>query len=474
MHIRGKHPGGLAIAAGLVVATALAGDWRNSGGNAQRNGLTDELGPDAPAILWSGSRTSLIAWPPMIEGRRVFTVRQSGWPGSEPGKSPVVCHDLDTGQELWAAHVPFFPGDWTTWILGVNEGRVYASRSGNGSTVAAKVYGLDVTTGGLVWESVQEITATPYDGVVFAPNGDLLIGSFTTLTRIRAADGTTAWEVPRLCSVSSSCGCAASEDTVYIADAAPGGHALKAYDMETGAFLYQTDVMPGFTLQTVPFLTPDGGVCLPRTQNNATVDYFYLWDDKGDGFDLRWSVPCGWTTFGDFGAAADGSPFMVAPGNIIQRLDPDTGVPVESSPALPGFTAPHAAVDARGWLYVGNGSFQTGRLYAFDETLTERWSVPVTNINIGGPALGTDGTLVVCGVGTDMRAYRTPHVLVGDVNCDGVVDFGDINVFVLALTDPGTYAALYPTCPLGNRDINGDGSFDFGDINPFVQVLTGG
>jgi endonuclease/exonuclease/phosphatase family metal-dependent hydrolase len=63
--------------------------------------------------------------------------------------------------------------------------------------------------------------------------------------------------------------------------------------------------------------------------------------------------------------------------------------------------------------------------------------------------------------------------LPGDLNCDGVVDFGDIGPFVLALSDPDAYAALYPDCPLENRDINGDGLFNFGDINPFVGLLSG-
>jgi hypothetical protein len=65
-------------------------------------------------------------------------------------------------------------------------------------------------------------------------------------------------------------------------------------------------------------------------------------------------------------------------------------------------------------------------------------------------------------------------VLVGDVNCDGAVNFGDINPFVLALTDPLTYVITYPNCPLANRDINGDGVCNFADINPFVLLLSGG
>jgi hypothetical protein len=62
----------------------------------------------------------------------------------------------------------------------------------------------------------------------------------------------------------------------------------------------------------------------------------------------------------------------------------------------------------------------------------------------------------------------------GDVNCDGCVGFGDINPFVLLLSNPAAYQAAYPNCPLANGDINCDGTVDFGDINPFVTILAGG
>lgn len=60
----------------------------------------------------------------------------------------------------------------------------------------------------------------------------------------------------------------------------------------------------------------------------------------------------------------------------------------------------------------------------------------------------------------------------GDVNCDGEVDFGDINPFVLILTNPAAWQIQYPTCDAKTGDINGDGFVDFGDINPFVLLLT--
>ncbi len=61
----------------------------------------------------------------------------------------------------------------------------------------------------------------------------------------------------------------------------------------------------------------------------------------------------------------------------------------------------------------------------------------------------------------------------GDLNCDFVVSFGDINAFVLALSNPTAYATAYPGCARVLADINGDGSVNFADLNPFVALLSG-
>jgi len=81
--------------------------------------------------------------------------------------------------------------------------------------------------------------------------------------------------------------------------------------------------------------------------------------------------------------------------------------------------------------------------------------VDVKNVTVGGPA-----------------------VCAGDLNCDGVIDFGDINPFVLALSNWPAWLAQYPDCPPENADINGDGQYGgangFGDINPMVALLASG
>ncbi len=72
-----------------------------------------------------------------------------------------------------------------------------------------------------------------------------------------------------------------------------------------------------------------------------------------------------------------------------------------------------------------------------------------------------------------VRLYR--GTLPGDLDCDGIVGFGDINPFVLFLSNFAVWQQTYAGCPPQNGDVNGDGVYpDFADINPFVALLTGG
>ena len=428
-----------AASAGTVRApqSPLAGScrdsWRNAGGTPARNGESDELAPtSASAPVWSSGRPSLIAWQPVSDGDRVFMVRQTAF-GSDPEGSPVVALDLATGAELWAVHVPYESGDWTTWIAAAHDGLVFASRAGNGASVSAPIFALRQGDGSVAWTSSDEVDAGGYDGVVLAPNGDLLVGNFTSLMRIRAADGTTAWSAPRICSVSSSCGPATFGAAVYVADAAAGGHVLVRFDLATGARQYESPVMPGFTLQNTPFVGPDGTVYLARTQNNVATDFFYAFADTGVAFVEKWHVPAAWTTFSESAVEPDGSVFLFAPGYELVRLDPASGQPLATAGALPDCASPRMALDGDGNLFLGNGGFADGRVRVFDADLQPLWDVAVTNLNIGGPAIGRAGTVVVCGVGTDVRAWRPdPASPVCAIFADGF-ETGDTSLWSLAI-----------------------------------------
>ncbi len=67
------------------------------------------------------------------------------------------------------------------------------------------------------------------------------------------------------------------------------------------------------------------------------------------------------------------------------------------------------------------------------------------------------------------QSFRT-----GDMNCDGTVNFEDIDAFVTALASASAYAQQYPACARILADTSGDGSVDFNDIDDFVSVLIGG
>jgi hypothetical protein len=67
-----------------------------------------------------------------------------------------------------------------------------------------------------------------------------------------------------------------------------------------------------------------------------------------------------------------------------------------------------------------------------------------------------------------------PPICRGDLNCDGQIDFGDINPFVLYLSKFNVWQDQHLGCNPKNGDINGDGVYgqgSFGDINPFVTLL---
>ncbi|MDB4539955.1 multicopper oxidase domain-containing protein, partial [Saprospiraceae bacterium] len=71
--------------------------------------------------------------------------------------------------------------------------------------------------------------------------------------------------------------------------------------------------------------------------------------------------------------------------------------------------------------------------------------------------------------------YYSVMLPIGDANGDGVFNNADIAPFVLALTNPVAYQAMFPDVDTEIvLDMNGDGGFDNADIAGFVAALTGG
>ncbi len=426
---------GLILPLALGLATALsalplhAEDWTNAGANAGRNSAVQSPSPSTATSRWSGGRSSLISWSLMTDATKVYTVRQPKWPDQQPNDAFIVAMNLTDGAEQWAKVLPYVAGDWIPWIAGVRDGRVYCSRSGNGASVSAKMYALSAVDGSTLWQSADLQDSGPYDGVVFAPDGDLLVASFQDIWRINAEDGATVWHATRVGSVSGNCGGALSGNSLYVADAAVNGHVIVRYDATTGARLYQSELMPGFTIQNTPMVGPDGTVYLNRAQNNVSVDFYYAFTDNGSSFLFKWKVGGMSGAGAELGVGPDGSVYVITPGPKLTRLDPDDGAIVNQTPVLTGFLSARFAIDRTGRVFFSNGGAATGRVYSYEADLTPRWNVAVANINIGGPALASDGTLLVSGSGTDVRAYFTPTVDVPELVLDASSLFASPNPF---------------------------------------------
>ncbi len=87
-----------------------------------------------------------------------------------------------------------------------------------------------------------------------------------------------------------------------------------------------------------------------------------------------------------------------------------------------------------------------------------------------------DGDDIAAGRSPDVNSNGTPDecetvFVVGDANCDGVVDFDDIDPFVTALGGQAAYQIAFPACRWLNADCNLDGTVNFDDIDAFVALI---
>jgi alpha-tubulin suppressor-like RCC1 family protein len=119
-----------------------------------------------------------------------------------------------------------------------------------------------------------------------------------------------------------------------------------------------------------------------------------------------------------------------------------------------------------GYQWLRNGSCVTGAnspTYSFTASAAAAGRYECTVTNACGAVGSYPATVTVEGGGPP-----------GDLSCDGVVNFDDINPFILALSDPAGYQIAFPNCDYLNADCDGDGLVDFDDINAFVAILSGG
>ncbi len=202
----------------------------------------------------------------------------------------------------------------------------------------------------------------------------------------------------------------------------------------------------------------DGGLGNASGTLGGSDAFLIKYDELGD---MQWSERFG-TLFNDqgFGVAADGSGNVYITGETRGLVDQPTGPP--SSDAIDAYVAMYRDNPTQGIL---QDAEQLQAIGNFSGTIDD----------IGrGVSASTLGTVLVTGftsgddimgeVSSDAFIVELSAPILGDVNCDGVVDLLDVQPFVDLLTSGGFS---------DKADINGDGVVDLLDVGPFVDLISG-
>ncbi|MCE3004959.1 MAG: PQQ-like beta-propeller repeat protein [Xanthomonadaceae bacterium] len=403
----------------LLVPAVASAQWQvMNGGNALKNGRVDTVGPVSATERWRAPHNSPFGMPVFVDGGIVVTTRLVPSP---PGniaadrEGVIVGLRLDTGQVLWTRTLPVDDPqtDWTGRALALRDGRVYASRSGFGPTKTA-LYALDAATGATLWRAFRltaprAFSELDYDGPAFLGNGDLLLGNNRDTFRLRPSDGATIFEFVRFTGSISG-----GREPLIVGDGNPlylrgggFGGTIANWDLASGTLRYQSPEVGGF--QTPLFANDSQSLYVPGT------DALHAYKDTGTAFIEKWSYPNGSpiTGLSTHAVGPDGSVYFYAAradGVVVVRLDPDSGLELAASPPIRSgneCVQCYMAVDRNRTLYVSNGS-GGNKLFAFRPNLSLLWQQDI-GFSGGGPALASDGTLLI-DTPSGLVAYNTDPV----------------------------------------------------------------
>ena len=516
-------------------------NWNvGNGGNISRNCQAENvLSPlTENDVLWEGS-TIFSFWPhqPFTEGNIVVTDRTFNMNNTLHG-TWIVAYDILTGDTLWTVDLPVdFPGtDWRNRVCGTNDGVVYATRSGN--TNASYLHALDIDNGSLIWSSTTLVDMSSSECVTFAENGDLIVGNFHSICRIDALNGSLIWDVIRHSPTSGGSEVAVFGNNVY--GWAAGGPRIVVHDIGTGAFLYESEGIGGGFIQQLGCLVgPEGIVYAPRTQNNAISDSLVAFTDTGSSLERMWQISLGYVPFATFGVDLEGNIYSYTPDYRIIHIDSHSGemlaqtisiaqeIPNNRTTFMGGTlsaldgentvrisyfdknsreptildtsivignsanstVAPHAAVDAEGYLYISN---YQNTVYCFESNLDIIWQDTFDRPD--GPAISMDGHLIICADNYEMKVYEgrgsgATGLVFGNIflnggtgnveNVEVIAGSTTVNpdytgMYVLELS-PGIYditASLEGYIPQTIENVEVQSSQPVGNLNFELEALT--
>ncbi len=305
------------------------------------------------------------------------------------GPLPAGAVDLPSQTTLWNQQ---FNDDMQNWlnIKGITE---------DGSVVLTyeskyyRLVGLDGTDGSFLWRiggvevRVDSFVTLDLDGNFIVPVRD--IGYYS----IDPSDGNINWISPTG-DMYYSQPAVAPNGRIYAYDGSQNNGNLMALDPSDGSVIW-TSVALGNCRANGVTVHPNGTIILPR------IDGLTCFQDNGTSVEILWTEPYDCPFYSSVAVALDETIIFVEWSGTIHRIDPDTGLSLDSATLPPGDTPSNRPAISKDWNiylrtrnYMGNLTFFT----CYDPELDLKWQWFHGNW-IGGsgmpcaPAIGQDGTL---------------------------------------------------------------------------------
>lgn len=486
-----------------ITPTIGADSWSHYAGDAARQSVASrgprKLDSAAWSVPLSSSREFVSRSTPVSADGRVFANAQIYEDGQFVSNA-LCAFDATTGGLLWQTEID--ADEYSSWSSPAIYEQGGSVLIGSGD----RVHALDVVTGEILWQTALSRSVVTASIVVSEnlceddiPSNRAFVtdyGGFGKKAALYALNmdpldveknpfipGEIVWSVPLPGASGNSP--AYLDGRVFVSSK---GGAVFGFDARDGEPLWRTDVDAGYGGFFSGVTVQDGAVYAATYdfdggRNNSGLFKF----DAESGAEL-WAVACertssipvvgsdGWIFLSGgvdgFGSAVTLQAFRDRSEHAERVWD--TWTDTEGALRVGGWTQQPALVDGR--LYLGvppeGASFDPCTellLLNHSHRPNDEGFVVARFAGAGGSCALANGWLY--SFGTDGLVALVDQIL-GDANCDGKVDFADIDAFVVAVTSQEKYAEEFPGCNWLQSDINGDGSVDFDDIDLFVNCIV--
>lgn len=367
-------------------------NWPTIGGKNERNGLTKITGPDSVLTpFWSiNSSLTQIGNSVFTFGNKFVTSRSV----FSPYTAKIECRSLTDGNLLWEMMAS---SSSRMFAVGFTEDAVYAH-----DYLTDTLYALSPEDGSIKWKFKETNFFGGNTGLLFAENGDPILRG----KRLDRKTGQVKWFYNYIVPVMPNAGFAA-KDSIYYHYSGGIGQPIRlfALNLNSGQFKYQSDALPGAGDQEWPVTVgSDGTIYLTRDGGKL-----YSFEDTGSQLRIKWTyTPSATEMPGHFANDKAGNLYVID-NDTVKLLDKSNGTVIAKSRVrIKSSFFPNITVDEEGKVYVNNNEAALGKIVCLSADLQNvLWEMDVPYITYCGPALSKDGTLIIAGAGTNIRAYKT-------------------------------------------------------------------